>query len=91
MVRLIDADALPIKEELKRLCEYDHEKYITARTLKFILDSAPTVEAVPVVRCRECKYYKAFTNKDWCRMWRKTVKTDDYCSRGKKMDEVSNG
>ena len=48
MVRLIDADAIPFRDELKRLSVLDHDKYITAETLEYMLEHAPTVEAVPV-------------------------------------------
>lgn len=48
-MRLIDADAIPFRDELKRLSVLDHDKYITARTLEYMLEHAPTVEAVPVV------------------------------------------
>ena len=46
-MRLIDADALMNKEKK------DREKgYVDAKQIS----EAPTVDAVPVVRCRECKH-----------------------------------
>lgn len=47
MPRLIDADAL--LEKMKR----------TSRCfqIKFDIEEAPTIEAEPVVRCKECKYW----------------------------------
>ena len=46
------------------------------------IDLAPTVDAVPVVRCRECKYH----NKPPCPMrlsfnW---TEDEDFCSYGEK-------
>ncbi len=52
--RLIDADALweSVSEiKLPRKCE------IVAFKLKAAFDAAPTVDAVPVVRCRDCIHY----------------------------------
>ena len=71
-VRLIDATAL--KEDLKNMLarvmyesdldfDHSHAKIWTA-TITGIqhsikrLDNAPTIDAVPVVRCRECKYHR---------------------------------
>jgi len=48
-MRLIDADAL--KEDLTRF--YANE--VTARDL---IDEQPTIDAVPVVRCKDCKHGK---------------------------------
>lgn len=44
-MRLVDADALPIK--------FDGH---TVGVWKNDLEKAPTIDAVPVVRCGECKY-----------------------------------
>lgn len=47
-MRLIDADAL----KFDIMCVYgSNPKYINW------LNHAPTVDAVPVVRCRDCRYY----------------------------------
>lgn len=45
--RLIDANAL--LEKLKKTSRYF--------TVKFDIEEAPTVDAVEVVRCRDCKYW----------------------------------
>ena len=51
MPRLIDADAL--KEGLKeKMFGHPFERIF----LSSVVDSAPTIDAVPVVRCRECKH-----------------------------------
>lgn len=44
-MRLIDADALWM------VTEGDHEYYE-----RFEIENAPTVDAVPVVRCKDCKH-----------------------------------
>ena len=50
-MRLIDADAL--KEGLKeKMFGHPFERIF----LSSVVDSAHTIDAVPVVRCRECKH-----------------------------------
>ena len=50
-MRMIDADAL--KEGLKeKMFGHPFERIF----LSSVVDSAHTIDAVPVVRCRECKY-----------------------------------
>lgn len=60
-----------------------------------ILLHAPTVDAVPVVRCRECKHRKyddifgtLWCNRDSCT---KRVKQDDFCSYGERKEGGGNG
>ena len=58
-MRLIDADALqnillPITTALEH--EYGSLGGAVSGCMKHI-DNAPTIDAVPVVRCRECKYW----------------------------------
>lgn len=92
-MRLIDADALGVG-----LCSQDilPADYCAGwNGLIRLLENAPTVDAVPVVRCRECKY----TYTDGCG-YLACVKSglypdeNDYCSRGKRRDQsadVRNG
>ena len=68
MARLIDADALKTKAircETFKLT--DAPVFLKAVGTKEI-DKAPTIDAVPVVRCKDCKHYNGLTcnNKD-CR------------------------
>ena len=48
------------------------------------LDSIPTADVVEVVRCKNCFYYKPFGE---CNNTGSTVKPDDYCSYGARMDK----
>ena len=54
--RLIDANAL--KKRVSELIVPDW----TRTLIRSWLDSAPTVDAVPVVRCKDCKHYDG----KWC-------------------------
>ena len=45
---------------------------------------APTIDAVPVVRCRECKYHKPI---DYCTKHKQTGWFDDnFCSYGEQRE-----
>lgn len=50
-MRLIDADAL--LEKMKRTYRYFD--------IKFDVEEAPTIDAVPVVRCKNCKQFLEYT------------------------------
>lgn len=53
MERLIDAD-----EAYKVLTDYYHHRTeIQHKALKEAIERVPTVDAVEVVRCKDCKYY----------------------------------
>ena len=56
-MRLINADALyeQAANTAENYCGFfnEMEKVISARNI----EQAPTIDAVPVVRCGECKYY----------------------------------
>lgn len=62
--------------------------------LKGILEAAPTVDAVPVVRCRECKYFES--DSGYCNFhsqyydgggtW-EIFKEDDFCSYGERKED----
>lgn len=56
-MRLIDADAL-MEKEYSRLREGE----VLHRIPPSHVDAAPTIDAVPVVRCRECKHFNLITH-----------------------------
>ena len=93
-MRLIDVDELKNahnmgdecdKCETKwKECQYD---YIYSK-MDFCtwIDDAPTVDAVPVVRCGECKHRKPPT--DYCEKLRKAYVPDDfYCKYGERKEK----
>ena len=90
-MRLIDAYALI---EHFTLWLDDDEHYVE-RTFKAvaeddiipIIDKAPTIEAEPITRCRDCKFY---TEEDrWCRRLGLCGAFDpnDYCSHAEEGEE----
>ena len=76
--RLIDANAF--LEKMKRTSRYFD--------VVFDVEEMPTVDAVEVVRCRECKYHKATSVKEHahCSLTGYTVEYDDFCSCGERKD-----
>ena len=90
-MRLIDADNLA-----PDICDAEIE-YGT-KPVHFsanAIDFAPTIDAIHVVRCRECKY--RFKNnghsKDGCpiidaNIW---MDDDDFCSHGERKEGADNG
>lgn len=104
-MRLIDADALPklLDAEYKQTMKliWAGEKHLdnlaegfteASHIAKYI---APTVDAVPVVRCKDCKWFADNNDGDWFGCWlfqtiqiipEDTPKPDDYCSYGEGKD-----
>ena len=86
-MRLIDADRLSEAIYDNVPAPYEDASWAKENCLAEI-EAAQTVDAVPVVRCRECKHRKyddifgmIWCNRDSCT---KRVKPDDFCSYGEK-------
>ena len=58
-MRMIDADAI---EHCLVVGGRRHGKTIISEIIRRAIQTAPTVDAVPVIRCKDCKH---FTGK-WC-------------------------
>jgi hypothetical protein len=58
---------------------FHHETHIpmVEHDFRELIDNMPTVDAVPVVRCKDCKWYKG------CYM---LENKDGYCSEGERKD-----
>ena len=81
-MRLIDADSLK-----KELCkEYRHFDQRIKHTPVFtLLRDAPTIDAVEVVRCKDCVNFSeaiVFTGK--CTLRDDYIFTNDFCSYGER-------
>ena len=78
-MRLIDANAL--------IAEYDRVHIGPPGGARKLMVDAPTVDAVEVVRCKDCKRYcKSAIGSDDCLLLCVDVKPDDYCSHGERKD-----
>ena len=92
MTRLIDADALI--EDIKSFWDWDSIDGITATTvLKQTISDishAPTIEAVPVVRCKNCKhrYITGSTTHYYvCDFMDAEYNDNGYCHHGERKDD----
>lgn len=85
MSRLIDADALKAE-----FAGRPPDWYSTGTILRSI-DSAPTIDAVPVVRCRECYYWESGENPcekwEYCNFHRIGIGPHDFCSYGERKED----
>ena len=74
--RLIDANAL--------IAEYDRVHIGEPGKARKLMEDAPTIDAVEVVRCRECKYHEdtSITEYEHCFLIGKAVRYNDFCSYG---------
>ena len=92
MSRLIDADkALEIvhNQGIAHPNAYHLTNYAT-----LILQEAPTIDAVPVIRCKNCKYHKDTSVPEYkhCCMIDKTVWHNAFCYYGEStMEDENNG
>ena len=77
-MRLIDADALKFNFQYG----YDDNGILLVpyRDAKKLIEAAKTVDAVPVVRCRDCRKFKTYG----CRMVASGY--DDFYSYGERKD-----
>lgn len=89
-MKLIDADALhrKVKTEtnpyVKPTIDYDSG----VKVLEWI-DKAPTIDAVPVVRCKDCKHCDPETHHcdhHMCTAAPLRRKPDDFCSYGERKE-----
>ena len=76
-MRLIDADALMKKY---------HKTSVWDSWLE--INNAPTVDAVPVVRCKDCIWYaEKETGEGWCsEVMARPMPHNGFCSYGEKED-----
>lgn len=92
-MRLTDA------EELERLFNSQIEQCVglidAFDAFYDALQDTPTVDAVPVVRCKDCKWFADNNDGDWFGCWlfqtiqiipEDTPKPDDYCRYGERKD-----
>lgn len=102
-MRLIDADAL-LDEAMERYCEdCDKRKGIKSGKWRIIyvddmkceIEDAPTIDAVPVIRCKDCKWFDTsdisgtvepigYRCKKVARLWREP---DDFCKGAERKEE----
>ena len=79
-MRLIDADALK-----KHYAWWEDDKQ---KLFDSIVDSQPTVDAVPVVRCKDCKHWACDDCETYCdELGIFNTDMNSYCSYAKRKEE----
>lgn len=83
-MRLIDAD----EANVDRICCY-YGGSCDIEDVQEWLDDQPTIDAEPVVRCKDCKHRcpESATSVHHCTLSGIQTEDDDYCSYGAKMGE----
>lgn len=78
-MRLISTDALK-----KRIDRYPYNiRDIVRKELRYV----PTVDAVEVVRCKDCRWFENDGYHTNCQIMRFCVEAEDYCSRGERRED----
>lgn len=98
-MRPIDADALTVllHDDIDGLDEeFPNDKQVkpymcgVKMALSFI-DTAPTVDAVPVVRCKDCKHKIKWNDSFGCAFWGyygdEFADGEMFCSKGERKDD----
>ena len=104
MARLIDAMQTVIKMSgrITPLIQMGANPTQVYKEVLQVVEDAPTVDAVEVVRCRDCKWYMPgdlFTDIMFCHRLKKdngkpakyNYCADDFCSYGERKDGDGNG
>ena len=88
--RMIDANVVLAKKFTTGLSDASGNYYGNADVVfADDIENAPTVDAVKVVRCRDCKHY----NEGFCVGYHAhhDIMPDDFCSYGERKDGDGNG
>ena len=86
LIRIEDA----IKVLCRRVCHpgmFCPDAYCTE--MWELLEDVERVDAVPVVMCKDCKYYER--SMGYCERLGITINDEDYCSFGERKDGKGNG
>lgn len=100
LIRDIDEKIDICKEERKAAIKqrryndvyfYSGEISIARRIRRYVNMFAPAVDAVPVVRCKDCanSYHNGREGTRTCRKFRRVVGVNSYCSCGIREEEIN--
>ena len=96
MSKYIDADALKMVLYSIAIADFGYSADVLGglTIAENAIDSAPTVDAVEVVRCRDCKHHRTLRDRDMCaknadmlngrEVGLRATRADDFCSRGER-------
>jgi len=92
-MRLIDAD-----KALKQINEWLHQTRAIPLDTSYhfellgCVEDCPTIDAVPVVRCKDCKHYNTIgcsKGFGWCENIDRGTSDNFYCANGKQLNKES--
>lgn len=83
--RLIDVDKLNKRLDAREWFCRDPE----LGKVFSMINEAPTVDAVPVIRCKDCKYWGADGYRYGCKYATGVMFENDYCSRAERKDNAT--
>ncbi len=83
-MRLINADEIYYDRLLKT---GNKENPLEQAVSHLRIDSMPTIDAIPVVRCKDCVYSSGFAALACPMVGQVNLKDDDFCCRGDKRDD----
>ena len=90
-MRLINADVL--KQHIDKLPALPDGNFAGNHSaLKALINMQPTVDAVTVVRCKDCKHWRKYTDEQFGECMTtirdtKVTRSDDYCSESERKDD----
>lgn len=86
---VIDADGL--RRRIVAFCTGCSTTYLTVENIVMMINQADTVDAVPVVRCRDCEYLvNAAVNANGfliCGVSGMEITPEDFCSYGERKED----
>lgn len=93
-MRLINADELKTKVEamvIHRVNESDYEfggNQAFDYVADILIEDAPTIDAVEVVRCKDCRWWQDDYMGTWCSRLSgvRNTNADDFCSWGERIE-----
>lgn len=93
--RLIDANVLEVK--MGSLCDEFGTDHLFIDAIVYEIGNAPTVDAVEVVRCKDCKHYdlgvclKIYSDGNMHTESWQSRRPEDFCSYGERKEGTDNG
>lgn len=82
-MRLIDTDKIGLTDFEIVMCESSYENALSILLNKIF--NAPTVDAIPVIRCKDCIHKPKDHN--YCWSFEKFVVDDFFCAEGERRKE----
>lgn len=88
-MRIVDSDY--VLDTIRLLDMLSDEGKILAKYVYNTIHSAPTINAIPVVRCEQCKHFFSDDNGhvviERCELCHEDMRPDFYCADGERMEE----